>query len=75
MSEEIPGDIPVTGTKVDAGSGGETFTIQSSGPNHRIMRVKTQNKRLQITVNSGGASVTLPLEKDDWSMRIEEVKN
>ncbi len=72
---EIPGDIPVTGTKVVVGSGGdETFTINSSGTNGRKLEVKTQGKALKITVFSGGASFTLPLEKDNWSLTIHEDK-
>jgi hypothetical protein len=74
-SVEIPGDIPVTGTQVDADSGDdETITIASSGHHGRTLKVKTQNKRLQITVTSGDASFTLPLEKKRWHLTIGPLK-
>jgi hypothetical protein len=69
--DEIPGDIPVIGTKVHAGSSGEeTFTIEVGGTSK--LRVKTHDKRLRITVTSGRDRVSIPLQKDNWSLKIDE---
>ena len=69
--DEIPGDIPVIGTKASGAGADETFTIRC-GPNGPTLKVRTQNKPLQITVKSGDKSFTLPLEKNDWELKIDE---
>jgi hypothetical protein len=72
MSQEIPGDIPVIGTKATVSGGDETITIDSGGPNHRTLKVKTHGKRLRIVVVSEGKTHTVPVDKNDWQLRIEE---